>query len=178
MSDSISACRDAEDRYIALCRKFGEDVLYNNGGADFTSAHAKELEGRVAAESRARAAAHKVPDDVQSVEVSTQAEFRTPPPVVKDSYRRLSDYKGPANSRDIFPYLVGETIKAAFKTPDGRIWIVVGSGEALVVGAADNASLSFWKENARSVKNVTDARRKEIEQKIAELRDLPGVELP
>lgn len=43
MSDSISACADAEDRYIARCKRFGEEVQYRDGFADWTGEHAKSL---------------------------------------------------------------------------------------------------------------------------------------
>ena len=87
----------------------------------------------------------------------------------------LTEYKGSANNREVFQYLVGETIKAAFMGEDGKIYIVVGSGPALVFGGPGGGP-SYWVDQAESVKRVIDERRAQIERRVAELRDLGGVE--
>ena len=161
MSDSISACRDAEDEYIALCREFGEQVIYKNGCADFTSDHARELE--------ARAGGKVTFAGLQAQQLQKMKEKSMP---------TLYDYKGPANSRAIFPHLIGETVKSAFLNTDGTMWLVFASGDALVIGCPDGDTPTYRKEGHKAVKAVVDQRRQEIEGKLAELRDLPGVDLP
>ena len=48
----------------------------------------------------------------------------------------LTNYKGPANHRDVFQHLVGEEIVASFQRPgnDGvQTYLVMKSGPALVI---------------------------------------------
>lgn len=88
----------------------------------------------------------------------------------------LTDYKGPSNSSEIFQYLVGEKITAAFKI-DNKIYLVLESGQAIVFGGRDS-SPSYWKEAEMELSRTVKERAREIKRKIAELRDLPGVKLP
>jgi hypothetical protein len=87
----------------------------------------------------------------------------------------LTDYKGPSNCNDIFQHLVGEEIKAAFMGDDGKIY--VGSGDAFVVGGSMGTYAVYWREQKGDVDMKVRARRASIEKKLAELRDLPGVDL-
>lgn len=90
----------------------------------------------------------------------------------------LADYKGPSNCSDIFRYLVGMKITATFQTEAAEgtnTYIVDESGNAIVFNSKHG---SYWKESKADVAKVVERRRREIEAKLAELRDLPGVELP
>lgn len=88
----------------------------------------------------------------------------------------LSDYKGPSNSTAVFQHLVGEKITAAFRDGDGKVWIVGESGHALVFGGISGPA--YWTVGPDDVEHVISRRRRDIEQKLSELRDLPGVRLP
>lgn len=88
----------------------------------------------------------------------------------------LSEYKGPSNSSDIFQHLVGEKITACFEH-DRRVWLVVESGHAFVVGGSGDSFMVYWREQPEKVQRVVDRRRKDIEQKTQELRDMAGVDL-
>lgn len=90
----------------------------------------------------------------------------------------LASYRGPANDADVLRHLVGEKITAAFQGHDGKIWIVCTSGAALCFGSLGGGNPVFWAENESTVEREVARRRAEIERKLQELRDLPGVELP
>lgn len=90
----------------------------------------------------------------------------------------LSDYKGPANTRAVLRHLVGARIAACFQVPaatgDGGLdtYIVDESGCALVFHHSTGA---YWVESKAEVDLIIAKRRAEIEQRVAELRDLlPG----
>jgi len=85
----------------------------------------------------------------------------------------LQDYKGPSNNAEVFRHLVGERIAACFRDDEGLVWLVVESGTAIVLNAS-----AFWKESRERVDDVVLKRRRDIERKLQELRDLPGVKLP
>lgn len=87
----------------------------------------------------------------------------------------ISDYDGPANSSDIFKYLVGETVRAAFRDKDGRAVLVLSSGEAFVVGGPANSITVWWRLSASDVNALVAARREQINARIGELRDMDGV---
>jgi hypothetical protein len=93
----------------------------------------------------------------------------------------LTKYKGASNSREIFAHLVGEKIVAAFESyEDGRthVWLVLESGDAFVLGGGPGPACgpSFWKESKANVERVVAARRREIDHRLAELRDMAGME--
>lgn len=81
----------------------------------------------------------------------------------------LSGYRGPANSPDIFPYLVGEHIVGAFRDVDGghgQIVLILESGHSLVVN--DNGA--YWQEDERDTRGRVQKRRRELESRLLELR--------
>lgn len=83
----------------------------------------------------------------------------------------LKDYKGAANSPEIFKHLVGETIRGAFVADDGNIYLVMADGDALVF--ADGA---YWKEGRKDVTFLIDKRKAQIERHLAELGRLTAIE--
>lgn len=87
----------------------------------------------------------------------------------------LTDYKGPANHPEVLKYLVGETIKGAFKDREGKIWIVLGSGAAMVLGTRGGGAPVYWSESPADVEIIVAERRAEIERYVAELRNLYGI---
>lgn len=93
----------------------------------------------------------------------------------------LTEFKGAANSREIFQYLVGETITAAFINDEGRVVIVCASGAAIEFGSMSGLdgpkSPVYWKVGVEDLKRMIEKRRGDIERKLNELRDLPGVVL-
>lgn len=89
----------------------------------------------------------------------------------------LADYKGPANTPDVFRHLVGATVKACFQVPSvgsqgHDTYIVDDSGCALVFHHATGA---YWRASAEDVNAVVSDRRREIRRKIDELNDLYGL---
>lgn len=46
MSNSITAIQDDIDRYVALCKRYGEQPVYGVGGPDAYGPHAKSLRER------------------------------------------------------------------------------------------------------------------------------------
>ena len=90
----------------------------------------------------------------------------------------LTSYKGPSNSIEVLQYLLGETITAAFQDDVGAIVLVLGSGDAIVFGTRGGGSPVYWPEREPDVQARIARRREEIQRKLAELRNLPGVDLP
>lgn len=64
----------------------------------------------------------------------------------------LKDYAGPANSPEIFEHLVGETIQAAFQDDDGYVYLVVGSGDAVLFGRPGGGPPVYWRVHAEEVR--------------------------
>lgn len=91
----------------------------------------------------------------------------------------LSEYQGPSNKADIFQHLVGEKIVACFEH-ERRVWFVVESGHALVVGGSGSppSGSVYWRESPEKVQRIVRQRREEIEIKLREMRDMAGVSLP
>lgn len=91
----------------------------------------------------------------------------------------LTDYRGPANSKEIFKFLVGERITAAFMGNDGRPVIVLESGMGISFGSVGGeCGPSYWPVSKEDVQREVAKRKEAIERGLAELRDLPGAELP
>lgn len=90
----------------------------------------------------------------------------------------LSDYKGPANSTEILQHLVGERIYAAFADQRGKIILVLESGHGIDFFSLGGDSPGFGPLRPEEIGRLIAARRKDINQKLAELREMPGVELP
>lgn len=80
----------------------------------------------------------------------------------------LTDYKGPANSNDLWRHLAGETITGVVRDYP-RLYIVLSSGEALAIHQATGA---FWPARSEEWRKVIAMRRAEIEAQLADLRDL------
>jgi len=84
----------------------------------------------------------------------------------------LVDYKGPSNSQEILPHLIGEKIKAAFPVRDGehtRLWLVMESGSALVLCSIGGGTPCMWKEPADKVLREIQRRVDEIERQTRRL---------
>ena len=90
----------------------------------------------------------------------------------------LSEYKGASNSGEVFRHLVGERIMAAFEDEKGHVVLVMESGPALVLGSLGGGSPAYWTTSKEDIDMLVAERRKAIEGRLAELRDLPGVALP
>lgn len=54
MSNSITKIQDDIDRYLALCKRYGEEPRYKHGSEDCYGAHAEELMARRHAEQQVR----------------------------------------------------------------------------------------------------------------------------
>lgn len=90
----------------------------------------------------------------------------------------LADYTGPANNTDILKFFVGEAIKAALVGNDGRIWLIVPSGHALIIGAFNRVAAAFEVADPKRVQEEVDARKKDLQEHIQNLRDVaPGIDL-
>jgi len=88
----------------------------------------------------------------------------------------LDDYKGAANSNEVFQTLVGEKIVACFLNDRGDLYLVTKCGAALVVHP-NGEVLAWWVEKKADVDRIVAKRRAEIERKIAELRQLGSIEI-
>jgi len=90
----------------------------------------------------------------------------------------LSEYKGPANSREVCRFMVGEKVTATF-IHEGKMYLVVTSGHALIVGGTNAGDFTTYCVQApHEVQAVIRGKRQQLEDALAELRDLPGVRLP
>lgn len=66
----------------------------------------------------------------------------------------LKDYKGGSNSSEVFPYLVGEKIKAVFEY-DHHIYIVVDNGHAFsLTSMGGNIIPAMWVERPDKVMDI------------------------
>jgi len=88
----------------------------------------------------------------------------------------LSSEISAANTPGLLADLVGERVKAAF-VDDGKLYIVVEGGDALVLADQDGVRApAYWHVRAYDVRRVVAARRRLINAKIEELRAMAGVD--
>ena len=85
----------------------------------------------------------------------------------------LTEYKGPANSRELFPHLVGEMIKAVFYDDEGHIVLLLASGAAVAFGSIGGGGPTFWKISPENIHNVVAQQRGSARAALAALSDLP-----
>jgi len=90
----------------------------------------------------------------------------------------LKDYKGSANSSAILQYLVGEEIAGTFI--DGPYLILVmKSGDGLTMTSlGGEVTPSYSHESKQEIKARIDRRRREIQEKIEQLRGLTTFDSP
>jgi len=91
----------------------------------------------------------------------------------------IVNYKGPPGYVGVLQHLVGEKIEKAFVDGSGALWLVVGSGHAFVIAAYNgNAEAPFWTVSPPDVERQIVERRRELQKKIQELKNLaPGVDV-
>lgn len=89
----------------------------------------------------------------------------------------LTDYKGPSNSPELLKHLVGDTITGAFialnpGTGHCHMWLVLSSGDSLVLGSNDGGVPVYWKASSEDTKRAVDCRQREIQEQLEQLRQL------
>jgi len=91
----------------------------------------------------------------------------------------IVNYKGPPGYIGLLQHVIGEKIEKAFVDAQGALWFVVGSGHALVIAAYHaNAEAPFWTASPADVERQIGERRRELQKKIQELKNLaPGVDV-
>ena len=89
----------------------------------------------------------------------------------------LSEYKGAANSPEMFQYLVGETITGMFQ--DGaHLVLVLGSGAGLVLTSlGGEVPPAMWKEREVEVQARIAKRKNDIEYRLAELERITAIQI-
>lgn len=85
-----------------------------------------------------------------------------------------------SNTEEQLSHLVGAVVMACFRDDNGRVWIVTKDGDALVFGGgpSPDSGPAFWHESKHGVQMVVGRRKADIEMKLAQLRAMPGVQLP
>lgn len=85
-----------------------------------------------------------------------------------------------SNTEEQLSHLVGAVVTACFRDDEGRVWVVTTDGDALVFGGglSPDSGPAFWHASERDVRGVVGRRTKDIETKLAQLRAMPGVQLP
>jgi hypothetical protein len=91
----------------------------------------------------------------------------------------IVNYKGPPGFVGVLQHLIGERIDKAFVDAQGALWLVVPSGHALVIAAFHaNAIAPFWTAEPHEVEAQVGDRRRELQKKIQELKNLaPGIDV-
>lgn len=84
----------------------------------------------------------------------------------------LADYKGPSNSGELWPHLVGETILGVVDE-GGKIHLIMESGEALTFGGATGPA--FWVTQRKDWEKVVRERRERIRRGTAEIQRLDEI---
>ena len=82
----------------------------------------------------------------------------------------LRDYTGPANSEQMFPFLVGETIRGVFKS-DG-LYLVFEDGTAFALCTIGGGSPAYWKECSDEVRRKLERLRGRLAAVDAELQEV------
>lgn len=90
----------------------------------------------------------------------------------------LADFKGPPNTPDIFRAMIGDTIKACFTDVDGRVWIIMTCGHAVVFAKENGGTPAYWRELPENVIATVKERTEMVKKKIAEAKLLaPGIDV-
>lgn len=83
----------------------------------------------------------------------------------------LRDYTGPANSEQMFPFLVGETIRGVFES-DG-LHLVFEDGTAFALCAiGGGGSPAYWKEHPDEVRRKLERLQRRLAAVDAELQEV------
>jgi hypothetical protein len=91
----------------------------------------------------------------------------------------LTEYRGGSNSREVFRHILGERIVAAFEDEKGHVVLVMESGPAIVFGGrVDGLGPTYWTTSKEDIDMLVAERRKAIEGRLAELRDIDMPGLP
>lgn len=87
----------------------------------------------------------------------------------------LTDYKGPSNSEELWPYVVGETILGVVEE-GGKIHLIMESGEALTLSSFGNSiAPCYWVTQRRDWEKVVGERRERIRRGTAEIQRLDEI---
>jgi hypothetical protein len=91
----------------------------------------------------------------------------------------IVNYKGPPGYVGVLQHLVGERVEKAFVDAAGALWLVVPSGHAFVIAAYNaNAEAPFWTVAPPEVEAQVGERRRALQGKIQELKNLaPGIDV-
>jgi hypothetical protein len=90
----------------------------------------------------------------------------------------LADYKGPPNTPDIFHHLIGDVIKAAFLDKEGRMWLIMTCGHAVVLSGTSGGPPAYWHEGPDGVQRIVGEKTTELKAKLAEIkRSTPGIDV-
>lgn len=89
----------------------------------------------------------------------------------------LEKMRGHGNDRETFKELIGEKVTACFE--EGReLYIVFGDNALVLTSLGGECGPAFWVDGGEKLKRIISKRREGIERHLAELRDMPGVDLP
>lgn len=83
----------------------------------------------------------------------------------------LADHKGSPNHPEIFKHLIGDVIRAAFLDKDGRVWLLMTCGHAIVFSGPNAVSPVYWHELPDGVKRAIDERTEDVKRKMLDLKN-------
>jgi hypothetical protein len=83
----------------------------------------------------------------------------------------LSEYHGPSNSKQMFPFLVGETISGVFVS-GAHMHLVFSDGTALTLCSIGGGAPAFWVDGAATVKDKLSRLEAQLVGVSEELRDV------
>ena len=87
----------------------------------------------------------------------------------------LADYKGPSNSGQLWPHLVGEKILGVVEE-NGRVHLIMESGSAVTFSSlGDSVGPSYWVTSRKDWEKVVRERRERIRRGTAEIQRLDEV---
>ena len=121
-----------------------------------------------------------VPVHVQDLDVHSQAITKLAISRYSDycSAMSLADHKGSPSHPEMFKHLIGDTVKACFLDSDGRTWVLMTCGHAVVFAGPNGGTPTYWHELPESVARTVQERMASLKKKIAEVKDLaPGLDL-
>ena len=87
----------------------------------------------------------------------------------------LKDYKGPSNSEEMWPHVVGETILGVVEE-NGHVHLIMESGEALTFSSfGESIGPCHWVTQRKDWEKVVRARRERIRRGTAEIQRLDEI---
>lgn len=84
----------------------------------------------------------------------------------------LAEFKGSPNTPEIFKAMIGDTVKACFLDVEGRVWILMTCGHAVVFAKENGGTPAYWRELPDSVAKVVMERTAMVKKKIDEAKAL------